>query len=211
MINKELYRKCLTYDFETLFKKKGYAFFTNGIYNLNIIGIRSNNPSITNKFDDVLVVIYNTTMKKAFRKLFAITTEPGEYYMRKKLLSPLGTAILVPGQYRGCWKIGMHNGKYTALCQTKPVKVYRDGNKDDKYDMNPATINTGIFGINIHRASAAWKPENKNYNIDAYSAGCQVFESPIDFSSFINLCNKQKAYYGNSFTYTLLNEEELND
>ena len=38
-----LFTKCTTYNFQKLFKDKGYAWFTKGSYNLNIIGIRSNN------------------------------------------------------------------------------------------------------------------------------------------------------------------------
>ena len=49
----QLYNKIMNTNFEELFKKKGYAFFTKGEYNLNIIGVRSENLNkITNKFDD---------------------------------------------------------------------------------------------------------------------------------------------------------------
>ena len=44
-----------------------------------------------------------------------------------------GTAILVPDQYRGVYKIDTHGGKrrYTALCQRLgPVKIWRDNNRD---------------------------------------------------------------------------------
>ena len=42
-----------------------------------------------------------------------------------------------------------------------------------------------------------------------YSAGCQVFADPKDFAKFIELCKKQSTLYGNSFTYTLLDEKDL--
>ena len=197
--------KVRNYDYETLFKKKGYKYFTKGEYNLNIIGVRrNNNKRITNMFDDCLIVIYNNS-KGTQRKLYNITTEPGDYYMRKTLGNPKGTAILVPNQYCGCWKLALHRGKYKALCQRKPVQVYRDGNYNNVYDLEPKTIDTGIFGINIHRANELWTRRT----IDQYSAGCQVFNSPESFQSFIKLCEKQKELYGNSFTYTLLNEEDL--
>lgn len=201
-----LFRKCETYDFEKLFKQKGYAYFTKGAYNLNIIGIRNNTTNrVVNDFDDVLVVTYNTPSKRLYRKVFFITTEPGAYYMTEKLGSIKGTAILVPGQYRGCWQIGKHKGKYKALCQKKPVKVYRDNNLDNIYDLNPETIDTGIFGLNIHR-SAEYGESTK---VNNWSAGCQVFRRAEDFKSFMLLCEKQAALYGNSFTYTLLNEKDL--
>ena len=38
-MNKELINKCKKYDFKTLLEGKGYAYFTKGKYNLNIIGV----------------------------------------------------------------------------------------------------------------------------------------------------------------------------
>ena len=100
MANK-LYDKCLVYDFEKLFKEKGYAYFKNGNYNLNIIGVRKNNNNkVTNLYDDCLVLIYNTPTGKNVRQVYNITTEPGTYYMTIKPMNKKGTAILVPGQYR---------------------------------------------------------------------------------------------------------------
>ena len=200
-----LSRKVMNADIPSIIRHKGYAFFTNGLYNLNIIGVRKdNNKKITNLYDDILLVMYKTT-KGWQKKLYNITTEPGEYYMRKKLLNQKGTAILVPGQYRSTWEIGKHNGKYKALVQCKPVKVYRDGNKDMIYDMYPETINEGLFGINIHRSNESYTRKT----IDMYSAGCQVFSNPDDFQSFLSLCDEQAKRYGNKFTYTLIDEKDL--
>lgn len=206
MATNKLADKCLTYDFEKLFKEKGYAYFTKGNYNLNIIGVRKNNNNkVTNLYDDVLVLIYNTPTGKNVRQIYNITTEPGTYYMAKNLGNPKGTAILVPGQYRATWQIALHRGKYEALCQRKPVKVYRDGNKDMIYDMNPKKIDTGIFGINIHRSDKLWT----RTTVDQYSAGCQVFNSNTQFQAFLRFCKKQRDIYGNNFTYTLINEEDM--
>ena len=205
-MNDKLYDKVLTYDFESLFKKKGYAYFTNGQYNLNLIGVRSNNNNkVTNKYDDFLVVIYNTT-KGPTRKVFPITTEPGATQVANPS-NKKGVAILVPGQYRGVWKIDLHNGKYKALCQRNgAVKVYRDNNKDNVYDLNPKNIDKGWFGINIHRSSPYYPPTFVN----GYSAGCQVLQRPSDFNTLMYLANCQiKAGKGDTFTYTLINEEDL--
>lgn len=206
MVKNKLYIKCANYDFKSLLNRLGYAYFEKGNYNLNIIGIRAeNNGVVTNLFDDILVVIFNDSNNNTIRRIYNITTEPGTYYVSKKLLNPKGAAILVPGQYRGCWQLGMHQGKYLALCQKKAVKIYRDNNKNSRYDLIPKTIENGIFGINIHRASQ-YKTVT---NIDAYSAGCQVFNNIKDYDEFIRLCKKQAELYGNSFTYTLINEKDL--
>ena len=204
MIKTPLNTLLKSYNFEKLFAKKGYKYFTKGEYNLNIIGIRTNhNNQVTNKFDDYLIVIYKTATKEN-RQIYNITTEPGLYYM-KNMMNSKGTAILVPGQYLGAWQIAKHRGKYDALCQRKPIKVYRDGNKDAIYDLEPEKVDTGIFGVNIHRSSQ-WSTVQ---DVDKYSAGCQVFNDFNQFISFMKLCKKQRDIYGNSFTYTLINEDDL--
>ena len=199
-----LYAKCKSCDFKKLFEKKGYTYFEKGNYNMNIIGVRSNqNNKVTNKYDDCLVLIYNTETGWK-RQIYNITTEPGIYYM-KNIINDKGCAILVPGQYKGCFRIGLHKNKYKALVQCKPVSVYRDNNKDDIFDLSPTSVTTGLYGINIHRSNETWTRNT----IDKYSAGCQVFNNPVEFTAFMRVCEKQKARYGNSFTYTLLNEEDL--
>lgn len=190
-------------NFEELFKKKGYAFFTKEDYNLNIIGIRAKGRRITNTFNDFLVLIYNNGNNKNIKYIYPITTDAGAPYM-KKPINDAGCAVLVPGQYRGCYQLGLHRNKYKALVQRKPVKVYRDNNKNDVYDFEPKSIETGLFGINIHKAG------DNSIQVDKWSAGCQVFKTQKDFDSFIRLCKKQiKNGLGKTFTYTLIKEEDL--
>lgn len=188
---------------KTAMDKKGYAFFTNGQYNLNIIGIRSNNFG-TNKFDDVLLVAYKDDKDTLVCHEFPITTDPGSYWLSKPL-NPKGTAILVPDQYRSAYQKAKHQGKYFALCQRKPVTVYRDNDKDEELDLKPETKDTGYFGINIHRSN----PYGKSYRIDKWSAGCQVFQSKTDFELFMSLVDKAIEIFSNSFTYTLLEETDI--
>ena len=204
MIKTNLKARCANYDFKTLREKKGYTYFTRGNYNLNIIGVRSNtNKRVTNKFDDVLVVIYRDNNDVVVRKCFDITTKPGLYYMNNPT-NGKGTGILVPNQYRGCWEIGFHQGKYKALCQRKPVTVYRDNNRDSVYDLEPNHTDTGIFGVNIHKAGT------NSTQVDKWSAACQVFANSNDFETFMKLCNNQiDNGMGKTFTYTLLNEKDL--
>lgn len=204
MIKTNLKARCANYDFKTLLEKKGYTYFTRGNYNLNIIGVRSNtNKRVTNKFDDVLVVIYRDNNDVVVHKCFDITTKPGLYYMNNPT-NGKGTGILVPNQYRGCWEIGFHQGKYKALCQRKPVTVYRDNNRDSVYDLEPNHTDTGIFGVNIHKAGT------NSTQVDKWSAACQVFANSSDFATFMKLCDNQIANgNGKTFTYTLLNEEDL--
>lgn len=190
-----------TTDFQGLFERKGYAFFTNSDFNLNIIGLRDLREGRIqrDKFNDALICIYkvNGVWQK---KIWPATTDPGLKVLKAPTTSN-GVAILVPGQYRSTYAIDLHNGKYTALCQRrKPVRVFRDKNKDNMLDFDPNTIQEGMFGINIHRANIS----GETLNVSNWSAGCQVFAHAADFNEFMSICQKAKEMYGNSFTYTLL-------
>ena len=202
MIEISLANKCANADFQKILARKGYAFFTKGEYNLNIIGVRHKGAKVTNHFDDCLVVIYNTGNEKNVKRVFTCTTLPGKKAMEHPM-QVKGTAILKEGQYRGAWKIGYHKGKYKALCQAKPVPVYRDGNKDDKFDLNPISIDRGIFGINIHKAG------DNSTLVDGWCYGCQVLAKSLDFNALMRLAERSASIFGNSFTYTLINEEDL--
>ena len=130
-MNEELFNKASEADFSKILINKGYAYFNKGKYNLNIIGIRNAGNNVTNKFDDVIVVEYIDMYGIKSRNIFAATTDPGITSMTKPV-SYKGCAILVPGQYRSAWKLGYHKGKYEAIVQYKPVKVYRDNNGENK-------------------------------------------------------------------------------
>ena len=62
----------------------------------------------------------------------------------------------------------------------------------------------GYFGINIHRAS-----QGERETVDGYSAGCQVIQNSDEYDVFIEICKKSEKYWGNSFSYTLLTQEDL--
>lgn len=195
-------------------RRKGYKFFSRGVYNLNIIGIRSNN-SQSDKFDDEIHVLYKDKNGKKCHEIFPCTTDPGKHW----LLNPMnknGTIIIVPGQYRGVYRIGVHgrsrpNTAYKALEQVKPMTYVRDNSKDSELDFELYSDTGRKFEIsncktNIHRASK-WK---NLLNIGRYSAGCQVIQDPILFKRLISLCKLQiKHGQGENFTYTLLEEKDF--
>jgi hypothetical protein len=187
-------------------ESKGYKWFEGGDYNLNIVGVRNSDTHgvVTNKFDDKLTISYSVNGEMKYHE-FDATTDPGSHW-EKNILNKDGVAILVPNQYRGSHEIRKHQGKYEALCQKKPVKVYRDNNKDGKYDMLEENIHEGIFGINIHKAGSRVEGSTQ---IDKWSAGCQVFSKESDFNQLMELAYKAKNLYGNSFTYTLIESKDL--
>jgi len=160
-----------------------------------------------------MCVAYYDDKRKAHVHYFDCTTTPGNHW----LLNPLnvnGTAIMVPGQYRGLYKIGLHNRSrpsrsYEALEQKGIAKYYRDNNKDNKLDFT-SKIYEGNNKTNIHRAaSSGWSTF-----IDKWSAGCQVItgkytENTTNWDKFMELCKLSSRRYSNSFTYTLLTTDDL--
>ena len=101
----------------------------------------------------------------------------------------------------------LHAGKYLALGQQKPVKVYRDNNRDSKYDLFEERVEEGIFGINIHRATG--RAGGKSTRVDKWSAGCQVIADNDDWHEFLDVCQTAREIWGNSFTYTLLESKDI--
>jgi hypothetical protein len=179
--------------------RKGYTINTRP-FELNIIGIRTNNTK-PNTFDDTIHICYKREDGHWIHNSFAATTDPGTYWL-KTFMNPNGTAILKPGQYINSHRIGVHRNKYQALVQQNPVTVWRDANKDEQLNFNSTKEQTGIFGINIHRAAI----KGKTFYVDKHSAGCQVLADVNDFNLLMQLAHRHKQLYGNNFTYTLLAE-----
>ncbi|MFC6633534.1 hypothetical protein [Microbulbifer taiwanensis] len=186
---------------QTALIRKGYAFFDEGDYNLNLVGIRTADNT-ANTFNDFLSVAWRFD-GVPHCLTFAATTDPGLYW-RKRPANVNGTAIVVPGQYPGLWQKGLHQGKYAALVQRGPVQVYRDNDCDQVLDQD-APIDTGLFGINCHRANA----HRESHQVDKWSAGCQVLAHPKDFDLLMALCERAAENWGRSFTYTLIEEGDL--
>ena len=199
--------KMLANQYKHVFDNKGYAFFEKGDYNLNIIGVR-NDSGDASKFDDFIILLYKEAGEWVCN-IYPATTEPGTSILKRPIKSVRhkGTAILVPDQYRSTYRIGTHGGKrsYTALVQRGgKVRVVRDNNRDSKPDYhNPEE--EGWFGINIHKH---WGSDAR-VNTGGVSAGCQVFQSSQDFYEFMDICEKSAEKWGNSFTYTLLKEQDI--
>jgi len=170
-------------------------------YDLNIVGIRNEishrKPDLY--ADDLYVYWKQSGTWRCFNA--AMTTTPGEYYLVHPMRPSQGCAIMAPGQYRGAYKRGLHKGKQ-ALRQHKKVNYYRDNDRDRELDLDPATLQSGIAYLNIHRGGTSDR-------VGRWSAGCQVLH-PKDMDFLVELADKQIAVNGwESFTYTLLTEDQL--
>ena len=189
---------------ESAVKSKGHVWFkdaNNKGFDVNIVGVRndSTGDKVTNVFDDYITLSYKENGEWKFH-IWPATTDPGTKGILETT-NKSGIARLVEGQYRGSHTIRLHQGKYEALGQAKNVKVYRDANRDMKYD--ETKIEEGIFGINIHHAGA-----DSTY-VNDWSMGCQVFKKTKDFEEFMSICRKARNIHGNSFSYTLIGSNDI--
>lgn len=187
---------------EKALKTKGYVWFEGAKdYDLNIVGVRNSDTGnkVTNAFDDVMTLSYKKDGQWVYHE-WANTTDPGTKGV-KEFHNAAGVARLVEGQYRGSHAIGLHQGKYEALKQLNPVKVYRDANRDMTYD--ETKIQEGIFGINIHKSGV------DSILVENWSEGCQVFKRSADFDEFMKLVKKASGIHGNKFTYTLIESKDI--
>ena len=193
---------------ESTVKSKGYVWFSddkNKGYDVNIVGVRNNAPSVadkvTNVFDDFITLSFKDETGNWQYYCWSATTDPGkkgvmEFHNNK------GVARLIPGQYRSVWMIDLHQGKYQALCQRNGnVGVYRDANRNLTFE--ELITDFGMFGINIHKAGqdSTW--------VENWSEGCQVFKRVKDFDVFMSICKKAAKIHGNKFSYTLLESTDI--
>jgi len=124
-------------------------------------------------YDDAIFIVSPSAMAA-----FNGNTDPSKFRRGRGTGSQKGMASLLPGAWF-VHQFGMHKGKYLALCQ-------RLGNVDVKRDGTPDYIDSGNFGINIHKGG---------YNTTS-SLGCQTIH-PQQWDSFISLAVDQaKRYYG---------------
>ncbi len=200
------------------YDKKGYAFFAKKPYDLNLGGIRNPNAE-PDRFDDSFFVAFIDSRWTWRVAMWACTTDPGIYWLderadREGKLNKEGTAILIPGQYRSCWRIGLHNGKYPALVQNgRKFRVWRDLNKDGMLDRS-GKVFTNVTGLNCHKAknwedvdTASGKKTKVGLKsgVNKYSAGCQVSEVSYAHDYVLMPLARQQSRSGNgsTFSYTL--------
>ena len=181
-------------------KDEGFELDTRP-FKLNVVGIRNLEDTQPDEFQDEIAYFYFDNNGNPVGKVARGTTSPSVYFLQNPM-NMSGTAILQQGQYKDAYAIGLHRGKYSALVQVKPVTVIRDDDRNSYLDFF-ADTQTGLFGINIHRAS---RGKNNEAVIGQDSAGCQVYMYEQDFNSMMSMANKSRDMYGNKFTYTLIDK-----
>lgn len=193
---------------QKVFKDKGYSVYTRP-FDLNIFGIRSEN-SQSDQFDDVVGLWCADGKGGTIFYQFPATTDPGKSWLMTPMRTD-GTAILVPGQYKGMYKKGFHKD-YPALEQKSVARYVRDNDKNSTLDFSlyrdpekaKKHVIVDLIKTNIHKAGAFSKL------VGAWSAGCQVLQKSSDFDILMVYVQAQiDAGLGNSFSYTLLESTDF--
>ena len=176
---------------------QGYKIFTNGKYNLNIIGVRHRGRP--NEFDDIIALVYRDETGGWVTREFTCTMDPGTYWLDNPM-NVEGTAVICPGQYKS-YSIDKHRGQYDALCQRiGPIKVWRSPEGEEIQWDNFDDEVEGWYGVNLHHAGT------NSTRVDKWSAGCQVFARLADWSEAVRIW---KASGAELFTYTLITEDDI--
>lgn len=190
------------------YANKGYPLFTEGDYNLNVFGIRTN-EDISDRFNDVIGLLFKEHGAWVL-KTYHATVDPG-VYARKHPMNKNGTAIICEGYYKGAYSIGLHQGKYKALKQVKPLKYDRMQANPEGKIVRSGNYTTEIAGTNIHRATANVNGVSTYISSanSSWSYGCCVIASNRDFKEFMSYADKAAEIYGNSFSFALFGEKDL--
>ena len=165
---------------------KGFTVFTRP-FELNIIGIRSENPR-EGFFDDEIHVFYTTKKGEWEYRVYKASTDAGSF------LGKGDYPLLAEGQYLDSFQWGEIKG-IPSLMAVKPLNVIVGYNRKSLLD-----VFNGRQGA--LRIDMAFHPSTDQDTKEA--GGLQVFEDQGEFAHFMRLCELHKKLYGNSFTYTLL-------
>lgn len=112
-----------------------------------------------------------------------------------------GCAVIKTNEwYYDLWKHGMHNGKMAALRQNKPIKYFRDNNKNKRVE-ELGTMYQGMIGINFHTATYSKNVPFIAKLIGGWSVGCQVINNTTRYYKMLSYMQGQETV-----SYCLLKE-----
>ena len=131
-------------------ESKGYTIDKRP-FKLNLIGVRNSKATNQKTFDDQIAYFYYDNNGQLRGKVSVGTTDPSTYWLNNPM-NVKGAAVLKSGEYKDSYAIGLHKGLYTALVQVKPVTTIRDDDRNALINYFAPTT-TGLYGINIHRAT----------------------------------------------------------
>ena len=182
---------------ELLNQVKGLDSFSEIPNNYWILGIQNSKDNF-NRFDDVF---YLFDGENIIKRTLGTTNAGSEGLMNFRTYNRKGVAVIKTNEwYRGLWTYGLHKGKMPALKQIKPIKYYRDGNKNREVE-EIGELHNGIIGIDFHTATYLKDLSIFRKFIGKWSLGCQVVNSLLDYHFILDLIKEQ-----NVIDYCLIKE-----
>ena len=183
------YNKVKSYtDKELMEKVKSLASFQYIPDDYWILGIQSNEDTY-NYFDDKFYLF----LGKKFIMVTSGTTNAGTTGLKNyEKYSKKGVLIVKTNEwYYGLWKFGYHKGKMPALKQIRPIKYFRDWNKNQQVE-EIGKVYEGIRGINFHTVTYQKNLSLIKKLIGGWSVGCQVINNVKKYFTLLNKVKKQK-------------------
>ena len=162
-----------------------------------ILGVQSNEDTY-NHFDDKFYLFYG----EKFVTVVTGTTNAGTTgLLNYKRYNRYGVLVVKTNEwYHGLWRFGYHKGKMPALKQIRPIKYFRDWNKNTKVE-EVGKMYQGIRGINFHTVLYQKNLSFIRRLIGGWSVGCQVVNNVRKYYNILNKVKNQK-----NITYCLIQE-----
>lgn len=167
-------------------KLGGFKGWLPGVY---LIAVRSA-ADVPDAFDDRAYVFeVKPGGTPTFFMAASCTTHPGVDVLKNfaAKYNKAGAAVLASDQIvYDSHAHGLHQGKYAAYRQVKPMAYFRDTDRDAKAEEN-GTRQIGVIYANVHRAN----PDRESVVNKNWSAGCIVMNNPQKFAAFMSFMNKR--------------------
>ena len=162
-----------------------------------ILGVQSNEDTY-NYFDDKFYMFKG----EKFVAVVTGTTNAGTTGLKNyNRYNRHGVLVVKTDEwYHGLWRFGYHKGKMPALKQIRPIKYFRDWNKNNKIE-EVGKILEGIKGINFHTVLYKKKLSFIRKLIGGWSVGCQVVNNVGKYYYMLDKIKNQK-----DITYCLIKE-----
>lgn len=164
----------------------GFKGWKPGVY---LVAVRSS-ADIPDAFDDKAYVFECVEgQKPRFFMVASCTTHPGVDVLQNfaAKYNAAGAPVLASDQIvYDSHLYGLHQGKYAAYRQSKPMDYFRDTDRDAKAE-EIGNRQNGVVMANVHRAS----PDHESVINKNWSAGCIVMNNPAKFAGFMAFMNKR--------------------
>lgn len=162
-----------------------------------ILGVQSKGDAY-NLFDDKFYVFKG----EKFIGVVSGTTNAGATGLKNyNRYNRKGCAIIKTDEwYYNLWRYGLHKGRMPALKQVKPIKYFRDWNRNNKVE-EMGEMYEGVIGINFHTVLYQKKLSFWRKLIGGWSVGCQVVNH---VGKYYNILKRVKNQ--NKVTYCLIKE-----